>query len=118
MKTTGSLQELAFRAARRTLMAMLCFIALVSLWTPFAQPAIAARWFSLPNLLFLAPVPIATLIVAAAALWSLHRRAERAPFWLSIALFALSYLGLIVGLWPHIVPRALTMWEASSPPNS
>ena len=33
----------------------------VSIWTPFIQPQIHARWFAWPNLLFLAPVPVITL---------------------------------------------------------
>ncbi len=28
----------------------------------------------------------------------------------------LSYFGLAVSLWPYIVPRALTFWDAASPP--
>ena len=76
------------------------------------------RWFSLPNFYYLAPVALATLLVAAGAWWSLRRRAELMPFLLSIGLFALSYLGLIVSLWPYIVPRAFTLWEAASPPTS
>ena len=40
------------------------------------------------------------------------------PFLLSVGLFALSFLGLVVSLWPYIVPRAITLWEAASPPAS
>jgi cytochrome d ubiquinol oxidase subunit II len=33
-----------------------------SLWTPLSHPAVAARWFSLPNIVFFAPVPILVLL--------------------------------------------------------
>ena len=45
---------------------MLVVIAIISLWTPLAHSAIADRWFSLPNLWFLMPVP---LLVALISLW-------------------------------------------------
>ena len=44
-------------------MAVLAIIAIVSLWTPLSHPAVAARWFSLPNIVFFAPVPILVLLV-------------------------------------------------------
>jgi cytochrome d ubiquinol oxidase subunit II len=118
MKTNGALQAFAYRTAHLTLIGLLFFIALVSLWTPFTQPAIAERWFSLPNLYYLMPLPVLTAGVAAGAWWSLRRRTERAPFLLSIGLFALSFAGLVVSLWPYIVPRAITLWEAASPATS
>ena len=118
IKTKGNLQAFAYRTARLSLVGMLFFIALVSVWTPLAQPAIAARWFSLPNFYYLAPVPLTTALIAAGAWWSLRRRAELMPFFLSITLFALSYFGLLISLWPYIVPRAITLWEAASPPTS
>lgn len=118
MKTEGRLQDWSFQAARRLTLAVAGFIALVSLWTPLAHPAVAARWFTLPNIFYLLPVPLATVGVVA-ALWStLHRRREVAPFGLAIGLFLLSYLGLGVSLWPYIVPRVLTFREAAAPAES
>ena len=32
----------------------------------------------------------------------------------AVALFALSYLGIAISLWPFIVPRTFTLWEATS----
>ena len=98
MKTRGQLQAFAYAMARRCLLLVLFFIALISLWTTIAQPAIAARWFALPNFYYLAPIPLITLMTAAAAWWALRQRAEVAPFFLSIGLFTLCYLGLIIGL--------------------
>ena len=118
MKTHGRLQTFAYKMGRYCLLLMLFFMAVISLWTPFAQPEIAARWFALPNFYYLAPVPLITLLTAAATWWSLRQRAEVAPFFLSIGLFTLSYLGLIISLWPYVVPRAITLWEAASPPAS
>ena len=39
-------------------LALLAVIAALSLWTPLAQPQIAQRWFSLPNMFWFPPVPL------------------------------------------------------------
>jgi cytochrome d ubiquinol oxidase subunit II len=95
---------------------VLTFVVAVSVWTPLAQPAIAERWFSWPNLLYFSPVPLLTGIVAWELWRALQLRRERAPFACTVALFLLSYAGLAVSTWPYAVPRALTIWEAASPP--
>ncbi len=118
LKTTGPLQEWAYLAARWLLLIVLAWIGLVSVWTPLTEPAVAARWFSLPNFLFLLPIPIVTLGVAVSLWHSLTRRRELAPFVLVVALFFLGFVGLAVSLWPYAVPRALTVAEAAAAPES
>jgi cytochrome d ubiquinol oxidase subunit II len=56
MKTEDALQDWARTKARVGLFGTLAFIGMVSLWTPFLDTRIAARWFSWPNIAFLAPV--------------------------------------------------------------
>lgn len=114
-KTEGQLQLWAYRQARRTALVTIAFIGVVSLWTPYAEPAIAQRWFSWPNIAWLAPLPLTTLFVAYALLRSLTRRRALVPFLLSVGLFILAYAGLAVSLWPYAVPRTLTVWDAAAP---
>jgi cytochrome bd ubiquinol oxidase subunit II len=116
MKTEGRLQHWCFRMASRLWIAVLACMVIVSLWTPLMQDEIRARWFSLPNLLYLSPVPLATALVALHGSRAIAERREHAPFWDSLALFLLGYLGLVVSVWPYIIPRAVTFWEAASPP--
>jgi cytochrome d ubiquinol oxidase subunit II len=118
IKTEGHLQDWSRRTASRLLFVMLAFIALVSLWTPLADGAIAQRWFSWPNLLFLSPVPILTAIVALRLYSALRAGSENAPFVLCVALYVLTLVGLAVSLWPYIVPRSLTIWQMASAPAS
>src|SRR5262249_42611992 len=66
LKTEGPLQDWARRLGRICFLGVCLAVLVVSLWTPFAFPEIAQRWFSWPNILFLSPVPIVT---AALALW-------------------------------------------------
>ncbi|MBV8042348.1 cytochrome d ubiquinol oxidase subunit II, partial [Pluralibacter sp.] len=61
MKSEAPLLSRMRQVSRTLLLAMLTVIAVISLWTPLAHPAIAERWFSFPNLWFLLPVPALTL---------------------------------------------------------
>ncbi|HKS89662.1 MAG TPA: cytochrome d ubiquinol oxidase subunit II [Stellaceae bacterium] len=114
LKTEGDLQDWARRMALRCLVGVVVAIAIVSVWTPVMQPYIAQRWFSWPNIGFLWPVPIVTAMIALWEWRALRNRAEAAPFAAAIGLFALSYLGVAVSLWPMIVPYRFTLWEAAS----
>ncbi|MFL6650332.1 MAG: cytochrome d ubiquinol oxidase subunit II [Sulfurifustaceae bacterium] len=115
-KTEGSLQAWCYPLARRLTLVVIGFIVVVSLWTPWTEPAIAARWFGWPNLLYLSPVPLLTAAIAWRLWLALARGRELAPFVYAAALFLLGFLGLAISTWPYAVPRALTVWDAASSP--
>jgi cytochrome d ubiquinol oxidase subunit II len=118
LKTEGELQDRAYRLARPLLGAVLVAIGIVSLWTALTHAEIAARWFAWPNIALLAPVPLLVVAIAWALDRALRRRSDRAPFLLALAMFALSYLGLGISLFPKIVPPSVTIWQAAAPPES
>src|SRR5918999_176939 len=118
IKTEGHLQAWARRAAVRLLVVMLGFIALVSIWTPLADAAIAERWFTWPNLLYLSPVPVLTGAVALGLYRTLRAGREHVPFVLCVVLYILTLAGLAISLWPYVVPRSLTVWQVAAPPKS
>jgi cytochrome bd ubiquinol oxidase subunit II len=118
MKAEGPVAVRARTQARTVLFIVLAFMAAVSLWTPLAEPRIAARWFSLPNIYFLWPVPVVTALTAY-GLWSwLDDGREVPPFLAAIALFLLGYLGLVISNFPYLVPPSLTVWETAAAPAS
>ncbi len=90
----------------------------VSLWTPLAFERIAARWFSTPNIYFLWPVPLITALTALMAWRWLDAGREVPPFLASIALFLLGYLGLVISIFPYLVPPTLTVWQTAAAPSS
>ncbi len=118
MKTAGELQAWSRRAGRVCLVAVSCCIAAVSLWTPLASSVIAQRWFGWPNTAFLLPLPIATVAAGVYAWRALGRDGAWQAFAASIALFALSFVGVAVSLWPMIVPGHFTLWQAASPEST
>ena len=118
MKTEGTLREKAYRLSWALLLAMLGAIGAVSVATPFLHVQYTQRWFAWPNIILTAPVPIAVAAVAALLLRSLAGKRDYQPFFLALALFALSYAGLGISMYPYIVPQSITIWQAASPANS
>ncbi|WP_027897231.1 cytochrome d ubiquinol oxidase subunit II [Zestomonas thermotolerans] len=118
MKTEGRLQRQMHDLGIPLVWALLAVTGIVSLWTPLAHPAIAERWFSLPNLFWFLPVPLLVLLCTFALLRAIHRNAHYAPFVLTLALIFLGYSGLGISLWPHIIPPAVSIWDAAAPPQS
>jgi cytochrome d ubiquinol oxidase subunit II len=118
MKVEGDLADHARAQAKVLFIAVLGFMAVVSLWTPLAFPRIFERWFSVPNILFLWPVPIVTALVAFAAWKWIDRRHDARPFLAAIALFLLGYLGLVISIFPYLVPPTLTIWDTAAAPAS
>lgn len=118
MKTEGDLQMHAYRITRRLVWILLGFIVAISIWTPLSDARIAARWFSLPNLLWFAPVPMLVAAFSYLLLRSLARQHQAQPFLYTLALVFLGYSGLGISLWPNIIPPQISIWEAASPPQS
>jgi cytochrome d ubiquinol oxidase subunit II len=118
MRTGGPAQDFGRRVAPPLLLAVLGGMAIVSLWTPLAIDRIAARWFSTPNILYLWPIPLVTALVGFLVLRSLQRGDEVKPFFGSVAIFLLGYLGLVISTWPYLVPPHLTFWDTAAAPAS
>jgi len=117
-KTTGDLQRRMIAIGRPLTLIVLAVIAVISAWTPLTHPAIAERWFTLPNILYFSPVPILVALVAWQLLVRLRGTPNAAPFVLTLCLVFLGYSGLGISVWPYIVPPDITVWDAAAPPQS
>ena len=119
MKSESTLQHTMRRTARGLLLTLLAVIAVISLWTPLVHSQIAERWFSLPNLYYLLPVPL-LVIIASALLWRhLGRDTSHVqPFILTLVLIFLGFSGLGISIWPAIIPPSITLWQAAAPEQS
>jgi len=115
MKTEGELQQSMFRFANKTLLIMVAALIIISAWTPLAFPFVAERWFSIPNLYYLLPVPVITALACLKITNSLKKRRERSPFIMALIIVILGFAGLGVSIWPNIVPPSISIWDAASP---
>jgi cytochrome d ubiquinol oxidase subunit II len=118
LKTEDDVQARARRYGRVCLVAVVIGIVVVSLWTPLANDAVFSRWFSWPNILILSPVPVATALVAWATWRALSGASQSGGFIGAVGLFALSYIGITISLFPMIVPHHYTLMQAASPPGT
>jgi cytochrome d ubiquinol oxidase subunit II len=118
IKTEGDLQAMARRLGRWALLGTLASVGIVSIWTPLMDADIARRWFSTPNIYFLSVVPIVTAILAFVEWRALSGKREFLPFLAALGLFAMSYIGIAISLWPMIVPHHFTLWQAASSPST
>lgn len=117
-KTDGSTQDHAFRLAKPAGIATLAVIGLVSLATLNLDYAYREKWLGYPAVLLTAQVPLLTAIIAFAFYRSIRKRREARPFFLALALFLMSFIGLGISMYPYIVPDHLTIWEAAAPASS
>lgn len=118
MKTTDELQYDMFRIAKPIAKLLFGFLLAVSLWTAFLDTDIKDRWFSWPNILLVSPVPV---LVGLCGLWlyqGLKNKHEYSTFLATLCLFLLSYIGFAISMFPYIVPRHFTIWQAANPPES
>lgn len=118
LKTEGELRDKAYDLSWWLLFAMLGAIGAVSIATPFLHVQYTERWFAWPNIILTAPVPIAVAVIAWLLLRSLANRQDHQPFFLTLVLFALSYAGLGISMYPYIVPQSITIWQAAAPESS
>ena len=118
LKIEGEAAAHARRYAAPLLFALLGFIALVSVWTPLQFPRIAERWFSMPQMLVLLPVPLLTALVAWLCWVGIRAARALMAFLSAIGLFVLAFGGLVVSNMPYLVPPSMTIWDAASHPSS
>ena len=118
MKTEGELRRRMGVLMRPLTWVLGATVGIVSVWTILGQSAVAARWFSLPNLFYFLPVPVLVIACLVGILVCLRRGSDRAPFLLTLAILFLGYSGLIISIFPNIVPPSLDIWSASAPHSS
>ena len=114
MKTEDITQSWARGIASYVLVYVGLAMAIVSISMPFIDKRIIELWFSLPNFFYLLPIPLFTAL-GFVLLWKdLKSSNEVRPFFLTIVLFFLSYLGIGISLYPWIVPFKFNIWEAAA----
>jgi cytochrome d ubiquinol oxidase subunit II len=122
MKVDDELVGRALRWAQRALWLTGLGIALVSIVTPAVSPRIFAKWFSLPNLLLLLPIPALTALAFAWCDSALRRMGRGdhakpwAPFLGAVVMFVLAFAGLAYSLFPYLVIDRITVWDAAAAP--
>jgi len=114
IKTRGGLQATSRKRSSQAAWIMLAAAAYVTIATPLYHGYVAHRWFTMPQVFFLAMLPLAGLLAFARLIQTLQRGDEHAPFAWSTAIFMVSFVGLAASLYPYLVPPAITLAGAAS----
>jgi cytochrome d ubiquinol oxidase subunit II len=118
MKTDGETQLWARKSACYVIGYVAAFLAIVSISMPIMNADIRTLWFSMPNIFFLLPIPVASLVMLILIWRDLHAGKEYRPFLLSFGVFLTGYLGIAISMWPYIVPFEITFRQAAAAPES
>lgn len=124
MKCEDSLQEKAIKWAKYHLFNSVIGLSAVSLATPLISDRIFEKWFSIPTIFYLAPIPIVTGILILSLFLILRKMPFKQdkycwlPFTLTAIIYILSFIGLAYSFFPYIVPEKMTIIEAAAAPES
>lgn len=115
MKTEDVTHGWARRVGLYMLIFVGIFMAVVSIAVPFLNERIRDFWFSVPNIYFLSLIPFLTGGMFL-LLWRDLFKADRdfRPFFLSIGIFLMGYIGLGISLFPWLIPYHYTIWDAAA----
>jgi cytochrome d ubiquinol oxidase subunit II len=124
MKTEGELRERAVAWARKALWPMGLALVGISLATPLVSRTVFEKWFALPQIIALLPIPVACAAAFFSA-WhvvSTPRVVQAGYGWIvfasTVLIFVLAFLGLAYSLYPYIVIDRLTIWQAAADAKS
>jgi cytochrome d ubiquinol oxidase subunit II len=124
LKTDGPLQLKAVDWARGGIWGVVLGMGAASLATPLVSERIFAKWFSFPEVVLLAPLPLVSALLIA-LLWAALRRLPTRddsfawfPFAAATLLMVLGFSGMAYSFYPYIVPESLTIAEAAAAPES
>jgi len=131
MKSRGAIQHKAAQRGRALVWVVMLAMAMVSLWTALGSEQIWARWFGGWHALALLPLPLLAMMAARLLYRDLGRvrkshhlaqqvveKHEDRPFWLAVSLFVLAFIGLLVSLFPALLPGQLSYQQAVAPDAS
>lgn len=123
IKTEGELQRRAIDWAKRAWPVVVAGLLVVSIASPWLSPTVRARWFDMPGLIALAPLPLVALLALAAlrGLLNSHRvlgKLSWAPLALMVVVLTLSFFGLSYSLYPFVVIDRITIRDAAAADES
>jgi cytochrome d ubiquinol oxidase subunit II len=124
LKSEHTLYERALHWARGSLWLSGLGIAAVSIATPLVSARIFEKWFTLPHLLMLSPIPLLTALLFLACERSLKRliNGEQKCIWIpfvsTVGMFVLGFIGLAYSLFPYLVADRITYLQAASATES
>ena len=117
-KTEGKLQEIHFSTAKLAAYTTLIGAVLITITTPIFYISSRDRLFTAPFVYVFAIIPVLGILLITLLIKSIDQRREKRPFFWTILLFLLTFLGLGLIVFPYIIPTEITIYEAAAAPSS
>jgi cytochrome d ubiquinol oxidase subunit II len=118
-RTTGPLQDKAFRLAWVTGLLTLVLTSGVHIWTALYYPEVTKRWKGTAGL-YLSLLLAATVIAFIMFFRSLTKKQHVAPYFWNSSIIILSFSALSIGFYPNMIPGvrtpAITVQQAAASP--
>ncbi len=118
MKLEGPVQAQMRAYAKPLAIVTLGAIGLVSILTPFQDFVYFQRWFRMPGIIFSVIMPLVLAFVTWKLFTGLRDHHDVTPFMAALSLFGISFVGIGISFYPHMVPPNLTIWQAAAPDSS
>ena len=118
IKTEHKLQVWARKVSEWLLFALVAAMIVVTVFMYFSDIDAVGNWFSMPSVLYLAPMPIIVALLFFVMRKDLTGEREYRPFLLTAALFLMGYIGVCSAIFPYIVPYQMTIYEAAAADTS
>ena len=114
-KCEGPVRERAYQLLPVLTVGVLAFLATAFVLALAMHLNLMSRWIERPYLLVF---PLIGAISSIGLLKSIQRRNDLAPFRFSALIFMAAFATLACSFWPYMIPSALTVDQAASPPAS
>lgn len=118
IKTSGELQATHFKTAKLATWTTLLGAVFITVSTPILSEQARSQLFTAPMIYFFALIPLCGVLLIGVLWQSLNRREERSPIIWTFLLFALSFIGLGLVIFPNIIPPSVTIYQAAASPSS
>ena len=115
LKCEGSLRERAYGLLTPLTVAVLSFLAMAFVYALALNLRIMDRWLDRP---FLFLFPAVGVVASVMLIRGIKDRRDRQPFFMTVLIFLAAFGTLAVSFWPYMIPFAITIDQAASPPAS
>jgi len=114
-KTLGELRDKMYFYSKVLSWSVVLVLAGVSLLTPMINTFVNHRWFAKGNWVYLVILPYLSGLSFIGLQVSFYKKIDRMPFYLTIAMFVCGYIGLMISVFPYIIPYEKTIWQCAAP---
>ncbi len=115
LKCDGVLRGRAYALLRPLTAAVFCFLAIVFVYALVLDLRIMTRWLERPYLLVF---PAIGTIASVLLVRGIAYRSDHQPFRMTVLIFLAAFGTLAISFWPYMIPFAITIDQAASPPAS